>query len=150
MRTIKLLNGTVEACIVKGEKNPCGCGSNIFHYEKDHDENKVYGVCNACGRDIYEHKDNFDFKEWKYKNPNDLLTIKEKIELAYYFQLGYRYICKDINNEVQLSKKLPIKENNNWKVACSNKQVSMLKTFQIGKYEFLTWDMEPFKIKDLL
>lgn len=36
-----------------GSKNPCGCDSNCYHYEFDTRSNKVYGVCNACGKDIY-------------------------------------------------------------------------------------------------
>lgn len=36
------------------EKNPCGCGSNCYHYE--YDGQKIIGVCNGCGRDIYEVK----------------------------------------------------------------------------------------------
>lgn len=38
------------------ENNPCGCGSNCYHYEYDRIDNKVYGVCNSCGMDIYEMK----------------------------------------------------------------------------------------------
>lgn len=36
--------------------NPCGCGSNCYHYEYDEMNNKIYGVCNCCGSDIYEMK----------------------------------------------------------------------------------------------
>lgn len=42
---------------IKGEKNPCGCGSNCYHYEYDAVAKKIYGVCNACNRDIYEVKE---------------------------------------------------------------------------------------------
>ena len=34
--------------------NPCGCGSNCYHYE--YDGKRVIGVCNACNQDIYEVK----------------------------------------------------------------------------------------------
>lgn len=34
-----------------GEKNPCGCGSNCFHYE--YDGNDIYCVCNACNEDLF-------------------------------------------------------------------------------------------------
>ena len=37
--------------------NPCGCGSNCYHYEFD--GKKIYGVCNACDTDIYEVKDEY-------------------------------------------------------------------------------------------
>ena len=29
----------------------CDCGANCYHYE--YDGNTIYGVCNACERDIY-------------------------------------------------------------------------------------------------
>lgn len=42
-------------CYYDGEENnPCGCGSNCYHYE--YDGEKIYGVCNACKTDIYEMK----------------------------------------------------------------------------------------------
>lgn len=41
------------------KKNPCGCGSNCYHYEYDRIDNKVYGVCNCCGMDIYEMKEKY-------------------------------------------------------------------------------------------
>lgn len=40
-------------------KNPCGCGSNCFHYEYDKVLNKIYGVCNCCNTDIYEVKEEY-------------------------------------------------------------------------------------------
>lgn len=39
------------------DRNPCGCGSNCYHLE--YDGEKIYGVCNACGIDIYEIKDEY-------------------------------------------------------------------------------------------
>lgn len=38
------------------ELNPCGCGSNCYHFEYDITSNKIYGVCNCCNTDIYEVK----------------------------------------------------------------------------------------------
>lgn len=32
-------------------RNPCGCGSNCYHYE--YDGRRVVGVCNGCDADIY-------------------------------------------------------------------------------------------------
>ena len=43
----------------KEENNPCGCGSNCYHYEYDRIDNKVYGVCNSCGTDIYEVREEY-------------------------------------------------------------------------------------------
>lgn len=43
--------------MVGRDRNPCGCGSNCYHYEFD--GKKIYGVCNACGTDIYEMKNEF-------------------------------------------------------------------------------------------
>lgn len=34
--------------------NPCGSGSNVYHLE--YDGKTIFGVCNACGKDIYEVK----------------------------------------------------------------------------------------------
>lgn len=41
------------------ENNPCDCRSNCYHYEYDRIDNKVYGVCNCCGIDIYEMKEEY-------------------------------------------------------------------------------------------
>ena len=47
------------------DKNPCGCGSNCFHYEYDENDNLIYGVCNACNTDIYVVRE--EYKEEKLK-----------------------------------------------------------------------------------
>lgn len=39
-----------------GDK-PCCCGSNVHHLE--YDGRKIYGVCNGCGKDISEYKDEY-------------------------------------------------------------------------------------------
>ena len=44
---------------VGDEPNPCGCGSNCYHYEYDRSENKIYGVCNGCHTDIYIVRDEY-------------------------------------------------------------------------------------------
>jgi len=62
IRKTKLKNGTVECFFIKGETNPCGCGSNCFHQEDD--GVKTYGVCNACQQDIYEYKERDISDEW--------------------------------------------------------------------------------------
>lgn len=41
------------------KNNPCECGSNCYHYEYDRIDNKIYGVCNACGTDIYEVREEY-------------------------------------------------------------------------------------------
>lgn len=41
------------------EGNPCGCGSNCFHYEKEDGRNRVLGICNACRAIIYFVKDEY-------------------------------------------------------------------------------------------
>lgn len=38
-------------------RNPCGCGSNCYHYE--YDGEKIYEVCNACKTDLYEMKSEY-------------------------------------------------------------------------------------------
>lgn len=49
---IKLTDNEIESFFIKGQRNPCGCGSNLYHqvYNGEH----LYGVCNACKRYIYE------------------------------------------------------------------------------------------------
>ena len=48
---------SITHILLKGENNPCGCGSNCYHDE--YDGKKIYGVCNACDTDIYELKDEY-------------------------------------------------------------------------------------------
>lgn len=65
-RKIKLLNGNTHSFFIKGERNPCGCGSNCFH--KEDDNKHTYGVCNACGKDVYVYNEREEFKEYKTKS----------------------------------------------------------------------------------
>lgn len=48
---------TIHTSFIPGERNPCGCGSNCFHYERE--GGTVYGVCNACDADIYIMKEEY-------------------------------------------------------------------------------------------
>lgn len=50
-------DGKVWCYYSRDSLNPCGCGSNCYHYEFD--GKKIYGVCNACDTDIYEMKNEF-------------------------------------------------------------------------------------------
>lgn len=68
-RKIKLLDGDIQSFWIKGEKNPCGCGSNCFH--KESNEKEVYGVCNSCGLDIYNYSNYEYFDEWEFKKLNN-------------------------------------------------------------------------------
>lgn len=61
-RKTKMLNGEVHTFFIKGQRNPCGCGSNCFH--KVDDGMKTYGVCNACNRYIYEYKERDLSGDW--------------------------------------------------------------------------------------
>ncbi len=63
-RKTKLKDGEVEAFWIKGERNPCGCGGNVFFVQDD--GKKMYGVCSACKRDIYEHIERDVSGEWGY------------------------------------------------------------------------------------
>lgn len=38
-------------------KERCSCKANVYHYE--YDGKKIYGVCNACGEDVYILKDEY-------------------------------------------------------------------------------------------
>lgn len=58
-------------CYYTTENNPCGCGSNCYHYE--YDGAHVIGVCNACKSDIYMIKDEYTqeyLNEGVWKNMN--------------------------------------------------------------------------------
>lgn len=61
-RKIKLKDGKIENFWIKGTRNPCNCGSNLFH--KTDTGSKIICVCNACGKDIYEQKDYEPFEEY--------------------------------------------------------------------------------------
>ena len=65
-RKIKLLDGEIESFWIKSERNPCGCGSNVFHIVDD--GLHIIGVCNSCSLDIYEYKEREEFNEWKYED----------------------------------------------------------------------------------
>lgn len=41
----------------------CSCGANVYHYE--YDDNEIYGVCNACGKDLYVVKEEYIDKRLK-------------------------------------------------------------------------------------
>lgn len=41
----------------------CPCGANVYHYE--YDGNEIYGVCNACGKDLYVVKEGYIDKRLK-------------------------------------------------------------------------------------
>ena len=62
MRKVRYKNGEWQDFWFKEDRNPCNCGSNVFHEELSED-NKVFGVCNSCGRDIY--KFNYSLQEIK-------------------------------------------------------------------------------------
>lgn len=55
--------GNLENYWVRGEKNPCGCGSNLFHYQYDGDT--IVCVCNSCKAEIYTIKDEYKEEELK-------------------------------------------------------------------------------------
>ena len=65
-------------CYFTGKtKNPCGCGSNCFHYEDDGTD--IYGVCNACGEDIYQVKP--EYVE-EYRQTGVWIDMREKYSTA--------------------------------------------------------------------
>ncbi|NFI08700.1 hypothetical protein FDF97_16180 [Clostridium botulinum] len=69
-RKVMYKNGEWQDFWFKGKRNPCGCGSNIFH-EELLINGKVIGVCNACNEDIYEFnytKEEIKKIEWKDKH----------------------------------------------------------------------------------
>lgn len=69
-------SGNIWTYYTSSKKNPCGCGSNCYHYEFD--GTRVVGVCNACQQDVYEVKPEYtqeylDKGSWlPGKDPEDL------------------------------------------------------------------------------
>ena len=51
------LSDGIWCYFIKGQKNPCGCGSNCYH--KEYDGSIIKCVCNACDTDIYEIKEEY-------------------------------------------------------------------------------------------
>jgi hypothetical protein len=69
-RKVKLKDGEVESFWYKENKNPCGCGSNVFH--KELEGIRLFGVCNACDEDLYEfsyEEDYIENSEWSNNEP---------------------------------------------------------------------------------
>lgn len=64
-RKIELIKGKIKNYWINGEKNPCGCGSHVYHCETD--GHILYGVCNACYTDIYYIEGNINFTEWRWR-----------------------------------------------------------------------------------
>lgn len=64
-RKIKYKDGEIHQFMVKGSINPCNCGSNVYHIEMKGDVQ--YGVCNACGKDIYDIIKPYDTNEFQDK-----------------------------------------------------------------------------------
>lgn len=80
-------DGGIWSYYVSGQMNPCGCGSNCYHYE--YDGRRVYGVCNACKKDIYEvvpryESDYLTKGVWKMMEPKKGQTLEQnKIDRLY-------------------------------------------------------------------
>lgn len=67
IRTVELDDdGHIKSYWIKGESNPCSCGSNVF--QKQNYQGKTYGVCNACKSYLYLYKEYKEFKKFKYIN----------------------------------------------------------------------------------
>lgn len=62
-------NGDIKSFMTKGQRNPCGCGSNCYHYITDDVE--ILGICNACETAIYQISQEYVekyLKQEKWKN----------------------------------------------------------------------------------
>lgn len=51
-RITETKDGQIHSYMTKGQSNPCSCGSKCYHKETDA-VGIIYGVCNACHRDVY-------------------------------------------------------------------------------------------------
>lgn len=70
-RILLLPDGDLHEFIYKGQTNPCGCGANVYHKERDGEG--VYGVCNVCGKDIYSYPSaaEIEWPHWRYKGTGE-------------------------------------------------------------------------------
>lgn len=64
---IETQDGKVKDYIIKGQNNPCGCGSNVFYRANMTKARKTLGVCNACNETIYEYKEYQEFEGYEFK-----------------------------------------------------------------------------------
>ena len=90
-----------------------------------------------------------------------MLTRREKIELEYLFELGYRYIACHENGTVEVFKEMPVRDKvvngsthggyATWVIrSYPIKDHSKYRDLKLGKYEFVKWHDEPMAIGELI
>ena len=81
--------------------NPCGCGSNCYHYEYDQRDDEIYGVCNGCDKDIYiidkKYKNQrLEIGVWKWAKELELIELG--IGIIFILVELYQYIINMIDS----------------------------------------------------
>lgn len=90
-----------------------------------------------------------------------MLTRKEKIELNYLFELGYKYIARHEIGTVEVFKEMPVRDKvvngsthggyDTWVIGkYPIKDHSKYHDLKLGKYEFVKWCNEPIAIDELI
>ncbi|MDB2086592.1 hypothetical protein [Clostridium paraputrificum] len=90
-----------------------------------------------------------------------MLTRREKIELNYLFELGYRYIARHEIGTVEVFKEIPVRDKvvngsthggyDTWVIGkYPIRDHSKYHHLKLGKYEFVKWSNEPISIGELI
>lgn len=90
-----------------------------------------------------------------------MLTRREKIELEYLFELGYRYIARNEIGTINVFKEMPVRDKvvngsthggyDTWVIGkYPIKDPSKYHDLNLGKYEFIKWSDEPIAIGELI
>lgn len=90
-----------------------------------------------------------------------MLTRREKIELNYLFELGYRYIARHEIGTVKVFKEIPVRDKvvngsthggyDTWVIGkYPIRDHSKYHDLKLGKYEFVKWSNEPIAIGELI
>lgn len=90
-----------------------------------------------------------------------MLTRREKIELEYLFELGYKYIARHEKGTIAVFKEMPVRDKvvngssgggyDTWVIGkYPITDFSKYHDLKLGKYEFIKWGNEPVAIGELI
>lgn len=90
-----------------------------------------------------------------------MLTRREKIELLYLYELGFRYIARNKCGSVRAFKEMPVRDKiangsnhsgyDTWVIGSYPvKDHSKYFDLSLGSYDFILWESEPMAIDKLI
>lgn len=90
-----------------------------------------------------------------------MLTEREKIELKYLYELGYRYIARNEIGTIKVFTEIPVRDKvvngskhggyDTWVIGkYPIKDASKYHDLELGEYEFVKWSDEPIEIRELI